>query len=188
MQLLTLKITIMKTLSFFLLVVIFVFAGCSKNDDILLQTNDDLQLKSAEKGAGYTEQFYFSPAYEDYYLEVICDGETVDVLHGDGESLTVHGIIHYKNGEMQWGKWLVKGSLTSESTGVTFTIHEQNRGMFDKEDDFYYLITRTNAIGDDGTHYLFSAKFIWPVDEYEGIVWENGTWEDLRAKCVPDKK
>lgn len=176
----------MKKIAFFILAVAQILMGCSKTSDFPMGNDEDLQLKSAEKGAGYTEQFYFNPGYEDYFLEVICDGETIDVLHGDGESLTVHAIIHYKNGEMQWGKWLVKGSLTSEVTGVTYTMHEQNKGQFDKEDGFYYLINHTNAIGDDGTHYLFSCKFIWPVDEYEGIVWENGTFEDLKVKCVPE--
>jgi hypothetical protein len=177
----------MKKIVFIILAASLILLGCTKTDDFPVGNDEELQLKSAEKGAGYTEQFYFNPGYEDYYLEVICNGETVDVLHGDGESLTVHGIIHYKNGEMQWGKWLVQGSLTSESTEVTYKVHEQNKGMFSKEDDSYYLLSHTNAVGDDGTHYLFSAKFIWPVDEYDGIVWENGTFEDMKARCVPDK-
>ena len=175
----------MKKLSLLLFAVIFVFAGCSKSDDILLDDNDNHQLKSADKGAGYTEQFYFypGPVYDedgnllgnDYWLPVICDGTEIDYLLGDGESLKVHVIIHYKNGEMVWGKYLVSGSLTSENTGETFAIHEANKFQFGA-DGLPYLLTHTNAIGDRGTHYVFSAKFIY----------EDGSWEDVKAMCVPD--
>lgn len=173
----------MKRFFQFMVVVLFI-TGCTKTDDL---SEVDPTLKSAENG-NYTEQFSFSPAYEEYYLEVICDGEIIDILHGDGMGLKGHAILHYKNGEMQWAKFMVKGSLTSETTGVTYNIHEQNRGEFDKDEGFYYLIAHTNAIGDDGTHYIVSVKFIWPIDEYEGIVWDNGTWEYKKAMCVPNKK
>ena len=152
---------------------------------MLSKTNDNLQFKSADKGAGYTEQYYFypGPVYDedgnllgnDYWLPVVCDGIEVDHLLGDRESLKVHVIIHYKNGEMEWGKFLVSGgSLKSENTGETFAIHESNKLQFG-DDGLPYLITHTNAIGDMGTHYIFSAKFIF----------EDGSYEDVKAMLVP---
>lgn len=170
----------MKTLSFLLFVVIFAFAGCSKNDDILLQTNDDLQLKSAENG-NYTEQFYFNPGPEQYYLPIICDGQEVDALYGDENGVTVHVIIHYKNHEFDWDKMIVKGNLTSETTGETFTTNEFQKSEFNEEGR-YSITFHTNAIGNMGTHYLISATVLWNSD------FTDLEWIDIKAMCVPNKK
>ncbi len=155
----------MKKLAFIILGATILFLGCTKSDDLLY--NEDVQLKSFDNG-NYTEQFYFNPmGAEEYILPVICDGEEVDLLVGDGVGLTVHVIIHYKNGEMQWGKWFVKGELTSATTEESFTINETNKGQFDENGD-YYLMFHTNAIGNMGTHYLFSGKFLWDGSLLEG--------------------
>lgn len=177
----------MKKIAFLILAVTLIFMGCTKNEDFPMGNDEELQLKSADNG-NYTEQFYFNPGPLDYFLDVMCEGQSVDNLKGDGISLTVHALLHFKNGEMQWGKWLVKGKLTSQTTGETFIIHETNKGDFEKENGAYYLITHTNAIGDNGTHYLFSGKFIFPEDMNDPNWIENGTWEWFDARCVPEKK
>ncbi len=181
----------MKTLKILFLGIVLILSGCTKSDDFSVGSNNDLQLKSAENGSGYTEQFYFNPGpvYDeqgnvignDYWCPVICDGVEVDYLVGDGGGLSAHAIIHFKDGEMQWGKWLVQGSLTSELTGEKFIIHETNKGEFDKEEGFYYLLTHTNAIGDKGTHMLLSSKFLWPTSPDD-----VGEYLELNAKCVTD--
>ena len=171
----------MKTISLIFLTFFFISLGCSESDDLQSNFNDELQLKSVENG-NYTEQFYLHPmGGEEYYLPVICDGVEVDVLVGDGVGLTVHVLIHYKDGVMQWGKWIVQGQLTSESTTETFTIHEVNKGQFDENGD-YYLTFHTNAIGNMGTHYLLKGKFLW-----DGSLLD-GEYIMEKAMCVPNKK
>jgi hypothetical protein len=179
----------MKTLRFLLVAAFLVMiSGCTKTDEM---SAADLALKSAENG-NYTEQFYWHPGpiYDEdgnfigneYWAPIICDGVEVDYLYGDGENLTVHAIIHYKNFKPVWGKFLVKGNLTSTLTGETFAIHEWNfQDPPEEEDGIYIIRTRTNAIGDKGTHYIFYG--IWTFSEADGI-----NLDILTAKCVPEKK
>ncbi len=174
----TLNRTIMKKIAFLFLAFIFISMGCTKSDDFPEQNMPDNELKSAEKGKGYTEQFYFNPGDGQYWLPVICDGVEVDYLGGAGSNLSVHGILHFKDGEYQWGKWLVKGTIMSQSTGEIFKIHETNKGYLDDEGSDY-LISRTNAVGDQGTHYIFSGVWKWPADPKE-----EGYWVDMKAKCI----
>lgn len=173
----------MKNIFLLIIVLAMTALGCNKNDDIVNELNAN-QLKSSETNNGYTEQFYFYPSGGDEYgLPVICNDEEIDYLIGDGAGLKAHAIIHYKNGEFAWGKWLAKGTLTSQSTGETFKISEANKGQFDSNGK-YYLTFHTNAIGDKGTHYIFSGKLLWA--EEGGI--DDGEFIVEKAMCVGKNK
>ena len=171
----------MKTFVCVAMGIMLIFTGCSDPDLITSGDNDAQLLKSASKGTGYTEQFYKISGEDDYWLPVICNGVEVDYLVGDGIGLTAHVITHYEYGEKKWMKVLISGSITSVSTGETFVIHESNRHRIDKEEGYWYIISNTNALGDQGTHYVFSAKYIYASDPEE-----EDTLEDVRAMCVPE--
>jgi len=163
----------MKTFSFLLFVVIFVFAGCSKNDDILLETNDDLQLKSADtktvtsRTTGYGE------------MPLTCDGVEIDYIIG---SFDYHWVDHYKNGELQWTIYNSRGTVTS-SSGENFIV--QDAGKFDLSKKGPYL-WHSNARGDKGTHLIFSGFVTFTViSEDPPVVEYNIEW--TKTMCVPYK-
>ena len=169
----------MKTLlkSMFLIAVICLAAGCDKQDDLYPENSSELQLKSADNS---TVSFRFYPTEEEYYCPVICDGETVDFLIGDGESLITHARIHYKNGQMIWAIGTFKGTLQSEQTGEIYRISEQDKFRLNENGEFFDLTARTNAIGDMGTHLILSIA-IATVDDSQ-----NGIFTVKKAMCVPD--
>jgi hypothetical protein len=169
-----LKLCIMKTFSFLLFVVIFVFAGCSKNDDILLETNDDLQLKSADTK---TISSKVTNGYGE--MPLTCDGVEIDYLMG---SFDYHWVEHYKNGELQWMMYTSKGTVTS-SGGENFIV--QDVGKFDKSKKGPYL-WHSNARGDKGTHLIFSGVVTFTVISEDPLVIEyNIEW--TKTMCVPNK-
>ena len=96
-------------------------------------------------------------------MPIICDEKVVDVLIGDGKNVKVHVISHYKNHEFDWDKMIIKGTLTSETTGETFKTNEFQKSEFNDEGR-YSITFHTNAIGDKGTHYLISATVLWNSD------------------------
>ncbi|WP_167618505.1 hypothetical protein [Maribellus sediminis] len=167
--------TLFKILSVFLVFILFV--GCDKQDDNYLGDDSDVQLKSANSRTESWSMVY--PAGE-YATPVICDDEVVDFLVGDGVGIMCHARAHYENGKMVWGKLTFKGKLTSEYTGETFTISEQDKCLFDENEEMDGLIGRTNARGDMGTHLILVVYIATSEDFY------SGNFEILKAKCVPN--
>ena len=74
----------MKKIALLFTAFILIFSGCEKTDDLTDQQMPDRQLKS---GDNKTINSYFSPNAMDYFTPIICEGEVVDFLEGDGESL-----------------------------------------------------------------------------------------------------
>lgn len=129
----------------FLIAVIFLFAGCDKQNDPYPEDSTDLQLKSVDNKT--ISMSFVYPAGE-YATPVICDGEVVDFLVGDGVGIMCHARQHFVDGKIVWGKVTFKGKLTSEYTGETFIISELDKASFDENEEMCDLIGRTNARGD----------------------------------------
>lgn len=161
----------MKKLSFLLFAVIFVFTGCSKNDDILLETSDNAQLISADtKSVSYRD----TDAHGEMLLT--CDGKEIDYLIG---SFDFHWVEHYKNGELQWMMYSTKGTVTS-SCGENFII--QDIGKIDKSKKGPY-IWHSNACGDNGTELILSGFITFTViSEDPPEVEYNIAW--TKVMCV----
>ena len=161
----------MKTLSFLLFVVIFVFAGCSKDDDIPEVKNNELQLKSAENRT-YITKDYLNHAE----IPLTCDGVEIDWLVGE---LEYQYIDHYNNGEWDWWIYTAQGEITSTS-GETFAIKEIGKVNKSKKGDYLFHSTIN---GDKGSHLILSGSVV--------VLSEDPPTYDIvfdKAMCVPDKK
>ncbi len=92
-----------------------------------------------------------------YWAPVFCGGEFKELL--EGGKITVHVVLHYKDGIALWEKDQIKGEVTSE-TGEVFQI----RGELDKwyyVGDDLYLTWHNNLIGNWGTHYIGDVTVNW---------------------------
>ena len=83
----------------------------------------------------------------------------MDALDG---LVNYHIVEHYKNGEIQWFKWHIKGELTSTSTGETFKINE-----LIKLDPYTFLFRHFNIHGNEGSHYVFRFEADWSIPSSE---------------------
>ena len=167
----------MKTISLFLLAFSLVILGCSKSDDFPVDSNDDVQLKSADNRS---TRFTFNPIGEDeMYIDVSCDDEVVDVLIGDG-TLTAHGTAHWIDGNPVWSRVVVNGKLKSLQTEETFRIHCMDKMEFDEN---WNIIpgahtSHCNIVGDNGTHLI--GRFI--------IYSKLNEFDIVKVMCVPNSK
>ena len=124
-------------------------------------------------------RFTFNPVGEEQlYIPVICDGEVVDELVGDG-TVTLHGTAHWINGNPAWSRVVINGYLTSQVTGEVFHIHEKDKMEFDEN---WQIIGDThtahiNVVGDNGTHLVMSGIFYTLTD-----------FELDKAMCVPNSR
>ncbi len=64
--------------------------GCSEQDEICDENGSGLQLKSADNR---TIPIQLEPGEGTGWTEVVCDGEPVDYLVGDGS--TIFKLFHY---------------------------------------------------------------------------------------------
>lgn len=165
---------------FFLFVVISLVAGCNKTNDLNEENSSDVQLKSADNR---TVEWRFYPSQDEYYCPIICDGEVVDFLIGDGESLIAHARAHIVDGQMVKIIGTIQGKLQSKKTQEIFRINEQNKfyNYVEGVDGVWENLTaHTNAVGDMGTHLIMSMT-IDNLDDFQ-----NGVFTLTKAMCVPN--
>lgn len=133
----------MKKCLLFVAVLLFAAIACNESLDYL----DEAQEKSA-----MTKTYQWKSG-EGYFMPLICDGETVDMLSG---TLMAHYRWHVQKGEYKWIILNFSGELTSESTGETFQILEVDKIEF--MDGHYGTYDLTwHVRGDQGSHYIGSG-------------------------------
>lgn len=154
----------MKRSLFFVAALLLIAIACNDTYEYL----DDAQEKSA-----MTKTYQWKTG-ETYFLPLICDGETVDVLRG---TLMAHYRWHVQKGEYKWIILNFTGELTSETTGETFKIMEFDKIMF-QDGTYGQYNLNWNVIGDQGSHYIGSG--------YVDLT----TWEVIPEKtvCPPANK
>lgn len=100
-----------------------------------------------------------------YISPLVCDGKQVDEITGDIEW---HVVDQFKNGELVWSLYTPSGSLTSQSTGEVFEIHESDKIMWAQGIYTFHA----NLIGTQGSHYILFGHA------------DLATWEIVFDKAV----
>jgi len=99
---------------------------------------------------GSAQSYSYWEVWDQYAINVYCDGELVDNLTGE---TNVHTILHFNNqDELVWARQQFNGELTSNITGEGFTVTDEF--VFDE-----IVGTGTghcNLIGDAGSHYILT--------------------------------
>lgn len=134
----------MKTRTFFMLILLI----CIGLKGLQAQNIDPTSTKSFQ---GWYQSTYWSPVY--------CGEQFKEYL--EGGTISVHYIVHYKNGKYQWETDQIKGEVKSQS-GETFIISELDKTYFT---DHWYLTWRFNLKGDRGTHYIGTLTYSYWTGE-----------------------
>ncbi len=99
-------------------------------------------------------------------LEVVCDGEVVDVLYFP-ESYECRGMIHFENGEPKWSKYHFNNVPFTSLSGEVFRMQH-----FEIDTEEGLMIWKTQIIGDKGSHYRIEMARVLETME---IVYVNTT-------------
>ena len=90
----------------------------------------------------------------EYWAPLICNGVQVDEVWGE---ITVHCIMHYKNGKLIWMIHKYSGSLTGQVSGEVFEIQETDK--IDLNEDTYTF--HANIRGNQNNHYILSGTGLY---------------------------
>lgn len=85
---------------------------------------------------------------------MVCDGEVIDFLTGDGTTVSYHARNHCDNGKYEWAIVTGKGTVTSQLTGEVFKFTEQDKTLFNDEGNMDFLYCRDILVGNMGTHLI----------------------------------
>ncbi|RKD90002.1 hypothetical protein [Mangrovibacterium diazotrophicum] len=152
----------MKKITLLILSLFLVAVACNEADDFVNDSSTQAQEKSA-----YTKTYQWKTG-EGYFIPLMCDGETVDVLNG---SLMAHYRWHVMNGQTQMVLVRFSGELTSEATGETFVINESDKIRYEEGAMMHYSFS-WNVRGNWGSHYIGSGYL------------DLNTWEVVPEKTV----
>ena len=148
----------MKTSIYFVLIASILFLGCSKSDDDLNSdlinsqlkpaSENQLNAKSPKKGTtAHTDSYYTE-------FDLWCVDNIMDHISG---TINYHCVMQYENDVLLFMNMTYDGFLTGE-TGEVFrykeiTTFDLSKGG--KNSNFHF-----NAIGDKGSHFIVSGKYI----------------------------
>ena len=136
----------MKKIIYFSLVAFLILLGCSKDDDLGVNSGEN-ELKSASDNS----TILMPATWETYNIPVICDGVEIDRLAG---KLDVFCRMHYEDGKLVWMIHNFSGFLTS--TSVSGEVFEM-KGTRKIDMVLANYTFRSNIKGDLGSHYILSG-------------------------------
>jgi hypothetical protein len=165
--------TLLKLL--FLLAAVSMVIGCSKQDEVCDENCSDLQLKSAENRTIVSR--YGPGEVPTFYCPIICDGEIVDFLMGNGSTITMWVREKYDDGKLMRMILNLSGSVTSQSTGITYTFTEKDKIYSNEEGTIVFFTGHDNVKGEQGTHFI-SIMIVLDFDA--------GIYDLVKAMCVPN--
>lgn len=162
--------------AFYLLLLAFLLfaVSCSKTDDFPQGNNEEPQLKSA-----VTRTINFHYPSSNWSSPLYCGDELIDNLVTNPETMQSHAVVHIVNDKVVWANIMVKGIVVLESTREIFKINEQNKIVFDENEDFASFTCRTHAKGSMGTNVIMF---------YTVIDFDLGEIVMDKAICASDDK
>jgi hypothetical protein len=153
----------MKNSIYLVLVAFLIAVGCSKNDDDLNAVLKDSQLKPATENqlnAKSPKKETTAHSWLDYAnFDLWCGDNIVDHISG---TLNFHCVMQFENDVLLFMNMTYNGFLTGES-GEVFKYKEITTFDLSKNDsseNFHF-----NAIGDRGSHFIVSGKYLYLNEE-----------------------